>query len=197
MCVLPNVFLIIVSVARALEVLVLSCEIERHTIRCVYFCDIRFRPTKQVTLAFKEMSKNVWHDTRNCFSARKLPNTTEIVVSATRTASCFRSTKIVLRASRHPQTLRIQWFERLGAFRSLNTVHSALAGAQPEASEAFRRSHVWSPWNAKSTCFVDRKGCATLLAWALQPPWKNASMWLSLDENSTSSCDSSFWCVSN
>ena len=52
-CVLPNVFLIIVSVARALEVLVLSCEIERHTIRCVYFCDIRFRSTKQVSLAFQ------------------------------------------------------------------------------------------------------------------------------------------------
>ena len=138
-CVLPNDFLIILFVARALEVLVLSCEIKRHTIRCVCFCIVRFRTTKQVLLARTQIRKNVWPCTRKGFSAQKLPNTTNIVVSATRAASPFRSTKLILLASRHPQTLQIQWFERLGAFRSINIIHSASVCSRLEASE--RRNH--------------------------------------------------------
>ena len=53
--------------------------------------------------------------------------------------SCFGSTKLVLRAPSHSQALRIQWFQRLGAFRSINILLSAPAKAQLEASE--RRNH--------------------------------------------------------
>ena len=138
-CVLPNDSLMIYFVACALELLVLSCEIERHPFRCVCFRVVRFRVTKQVLLARTQIRKNVWHCTRKGFSAQKLPNTTNIVVSATRAASPFRSTKLILLASRHPQTLQIQWFERLGAFRSINIIHSASMSAQLKASE--RRNH--------------------------------------------------------
>ena len=48
---------------------------------------------------------------------------------------CFRSTKLVVRAPFHSQALRIQWFQRLGAFRSINIILSAPASAQLEASE--------------------------------------------------------------
>ncbi len=138
-CVLPNDSLMIYFVACALEILVLSCEIERHPFRCVCFRVVRFRVTKQVLLARTQIHKNVWHCTRHGFSAQKLPNTTNIVVSATRAASPFRSTKLILLASRHPQTLQIQWFERLGAFRSINIIRSASVCSRLEASE--RRNH--------------------------------------------------------
>ena len=138
-CVLPNDSLMIYFVACALELLVLSCEIERHPFRCVCFRVVRFRVTKQVLLARTQICKNVWHCTRKGFSAQKLPNTTNIVVSATRAASSFRSTKLILLASRHPQTLQIQWFERLGAFRSTNIIRSASVCSRLEASE--RRNH--------------------------------------------------------
>ena len=52
---------------------------------------------------------------------------------------CFGSTKLVVRAPFHSQALRIQWFQRLGAFRSINIILSAPAKAQLEASE--RRNH--------------------------------------------------------
>ena len=52
---------------------------------------------------------------------------------------CFRSTKLVVRAPFHSQALRIQWFELLVAFRSINIIHSASTSAQLEASE--RRNH--------------------------------------------------------
>ena len=58
-CVLPNVFFIILFVARALEVLDLSCEIKRYTFRCVCFCIVRFRTAKQVLLACAQICKNV------------------------------------------------------------------------------------------------------------------------------------------
>ena len=138
-CVLPNDSLVICFVACALEILVLSCEIERHPFRCVCFRVVRFRVTKQVLLARTQIRKNVWHCTRKGFSAQKLPNTTNIVVSATRAASSFRYTKLILLASRHPQTLQIQWFERLGAFRSINIIRSASVCSRLEASE--RRNH--------------------------------------------------------
>ena len=48
---------------------------------------------------------------------------------------CFGSTKLVVRAPFHSQALRIQWFERFGAFRSINIILSALVTAQLEASE--------------------------------------------------------------
>ena len=94
---------------------------------------------KTSALARTQIRKNVWHCTRKGFSAQKLPNTTNIMVSATRAASSFRSTKLILLASRHPQTLQIQWFERLGAFRSINIIRSASVCSRLEASE--RRNH--------------------------------------------------------
>ena len=71
---------------------------------------------------------------------------------------CFRSTKIVPRAPKHSQTLRIQWFERLRAFRSIILVHSAFVSSQPEASERrnhYLRSAKRSP-DVRTTCFDDR-----------------------------------------
>ena len=135
-CVQPNVFSIVFTLcSRARSTYFVMRNRQTYDSTRFIFATFDFARQKQAILAFQKKSTNVWHDARNGFSARKLPNTTKIVVSATRTASCFRSTKIVLRASRHPQTLRIQWFERLGAFRSIKIVHSASASSRLEASE--------------------------------------------------------------
>ena len=84
-------------------------------------CPNRICSVKQVLSQHQKTDKHtvVMQYVRDGFSARKLPNTTNGMVRATLTASCFRSTKLVLGAA------RILCFSTAVLFRSINLVHSA------------------------------------------------------------------------